>query len=234
MRRIPAVLVACVVTGGVPVTPAAATIAPPAVPDSPTDAQVFPDQSTPGSVRVSWNNSFSNGGSPLEYVVRAEPVEVGQVTECVTSSGVDRSACTFTGLQTNLYYRFTVFARNAVGLSGSTQAHAFLWPAPEIRTVKPVTERWGTWRWPAARVAWTDVTISPLAPLYEVSGYRVRTLKGGHQCARPQYDDRGSCLVKGLKHGKTYRFVVERVYTNDDPMVSKPSKPIVATKKGKR
>jgi hypothetical protein len=62
----------------------------------------------------------------------------------------------------------------------------------------------------------------------------VRTVKGGHQCPGLQYDDRGSCLVKGLKHGKTYRFVVERVYTNDEPMISAPSQPVVTKKRGKR
>jgi hypothetical protein len=67
----------------------------------------------------------------------------------------------------------------------------------------------------------------------EVAGYRVRTVKGVHQCSGMQHA-RGSCTVRWLKNGKRYRFVVERLYTNSEPMVSAPSKPIVATKPRKR
>ena len=234
MKRTSAALVA-VALAGIAGAPATADTDPPIVPSAPTGVQALPDHSKPGTVTVGWNNSYSSGGASItDYVVRAEPEDYGQITECVTQPGMDTSSCTFTGLQTNRSYRFTVYARNVVGPSVSAETRAFLWPAPEIRSVKPITVRVSQWSWrPAVRVRWSGPTLSAQAPMDEVAFYRVRTVNGRHQCVGRQHE-RGSCVVRWLKNGKRYRFVVERLYTNSEPMASAPSKPVVATKQRKR
>jgi hypothetical protein len=193
---------ACVVGG---VGPALADGVP-TVPSPPVD--VIATSSWDFSVlNITWLPSLEDGGADVQWYEAT--VSPGSKS-CRVQARTELMRCSVNGLRLNRAYTVTVTAESVFGLSAPSAPSepVMMWAPPRIVSVKTGSRK--------ARVRWTSATDP------SVTNFRVTQVGGNRTCSASA--DKRSCVVRGLKNGRAYRFQVSLQSGPKALVTSKPSK----------
>ena len=187
-----------------PVTPSAAPVPPSGIVAAPGD----------GSVQVSWEAPYSEGGSAItSYTATASP---GGKTCTWTTGPLE---CTVTGLTNGVTYTFTVTATNA---QGTSLPSAVSWPVIPGTVPGAPTEVAAVPGDGSALVEWLEPIAEGAGP---ITGYTATASPGGNTCTWTSGDD--SCTITGLTNGVSYTFTVTATNAQGTGASSAPSPPVV-------
>ncbi|MFZ1362953.1 MAG: fibronectin type III domain-containing protein, partial [Candidatus Nanopelagicales bacterium] len=201
-------------------SPASNVVTPDGAPGSPTQApEVVADE--PGVVTVTVD-PVTDGGTPDEYVVTAEP---GGAT-CIISASANPLSCQISGLNPDESYTFSYDARNDAGTSENAS------PASE-----PIAPNTPPEQPPAPRAVVTDdgevtVTVEPSAGGSDASSFTVQAYEDGvpvdgASCTVDAGDDPLSCVIEGLDPNTSYEFQAQGENSAGTSPMSDSSEPVI-------